>query len=238
MGRGSARQDALGWDGMGCDRVRGHRTAPAGQGGPPGWGFPPPGVPTAPLSPPQLLLGAPAALLASLHLCRDPGAYRYTREGAQGSVSGAGAGTGWAGGGQGGSRPLTPCDVSPQTPTPGLRGRRGRLPGGGGGDGRHRLLPGGDGLRAPHPGHHPAPGETPASMDPPLPRAPVCSQADQYGTTHSSMGLGKPVRSPYTSRVLVHQYSPPYTYGPHTHQYNPLTPVQSWADQYEYPPPV
>ncbi|KAM9647790.1 unconventional myosin-Ig isoform 2-T2 [Morphnus guianensis] len=36
----------------------------------------------------QLLLGAPAALLASLHLCRDPGAYRYTREGAQGSACG------------------------------------------------------------------------------------------------------------------------------------------------------
>ncbi|NXJ97930.1 MYO1G protein, partial [Corythaixoides concolor] len=34
----------------------------------------------------QLLLGAPAALLASLHLCRDPGAYRYTREGAPGSA--------------------------------------------------------------------------------------------------------------------------------------------------------
>ncbi|NXK14484.1 MYO1G protein, partial [Herpetotheres cachinnans] len=36
----------------------------------------------------QLLLGAPAALLASLHLCRDPGAYRYTQEGAQGSACG------------------------------------------------------------------------------------------------------------------------------------------------------
>ncbi|KAM9647791.1 unconventional myosin-Ig isoform 3-T3 [Morphnus guianensis] len=53
----------------------------------------------------QLLLGAPAALLASLHLCRDPGAYRYTREGAQGSVSGAGVGAGWAGGGRGGPGP-------------------------------------------------------------------------------------------------------------------------------------
>ncbi|XP_054674726.1 unconventional myosin-Ig [Grus americana] len=36
----------------------------------------------------QLLLGAPAALLASLHLCRDPCAYRYTQEGAQGSACG------------------------------------------------------------------------------------------------------------------------------------------------------
>ncbi|KAM7123677.1 unconventional myosin-Ig isoform 6-T7 [Ciconia maguari] len=36
----------------------------------------------------QLLLGAPAALLASLRLCRDPGAYRYTREGTQGSACG------------------------------------------------------------------------------------------------------------------------------------------------------
>ncbi|XP_035410420.1 unconventional myosin-Ig [Cygnus atratus] len=34
----------------------------------------------------QLLLGAPDALLASLHLCRDPSAYRYTQEGAQGSA--------------------------------------------------------------------------------------------------------------------------------------------------------
>ncbi|XP_075348299.1 unconventional myosin-Ig isoform X3 [Mycteria americana] len=40
-----------------------------------------------------------------------------------------------------------------------LRGRRRRVPGGGGGHGRHRLLPGGDGLRAPHPGRHPAPGQ-------------------------------------------------------------------------------
>ncbi|KAK2514041.1 Myo1g [Columba guinea] len=30
----------------------------------------------------KLLLGAPQALLSSLHLCRDPRAYRYTREGA------------------------------------------------------------------------------------------------------------------------------------------------------------
>ncbi|NWQ89114.1 MYO1G protein, partial [Burhinus bistriatus] len=52
----------------------------------------------------QLLLGAPAALLASLHLCRDPGAYRYTQEGTQGSVSGAGAGRG----GQGGPDPSHP----------------------------------------------------------------------------------------------------------------------------------
>ncbi|KAM6134371.1 unconventional myosin-Ig [Pterocles gutturalis] len=36
----------------------------------------------------QLLLGAPAALLESLHLCRDPGTYRYTREGAPGSAHG------------------------------------------------------------------------------------------------------------------------------------------------------
>uniref|UniRef100_A0A8C6IYA4 Uncharacterized protein n=1 Tax=Melopsittacus undulatus TaxID=13146 RepID=A0A8C6IYA4_MELUD len=40
----------------------------------------------------QLLLGAPAALLSSLHLCRDPSTYCYTREGAQGDVSGAGEG--------------------------------------------------------------------------------------------------------------------------------------------------
>ncbi|XP_071890163.1 unconventional myosin-Ig [Anas platyrhynchos] len=36
----------------------------------------------------QLLLGAPDDLLTSLHLCRDPGAYRYTREGAQSSAGG------------------------------------------------------------------------------------------------------------------------------------------------------
>ncbi|KAM6086767.1 unconventional myosin-Ig isoform 2-T2 [Chlamydotis macqueenii] len=36
----------------------------------------------------QLLLGAPPALLASLHLCRDAGAYRYTREGATGNACG------------------------------------------------------------------------------------------------------------------------------------------------------
>uniref|UniRef100_A0A672TM99 Myosin IG n=1 Tax=Strigops habroptila TaxID=2489341 RepID=A0A672TM99_STRHB len=40
----------------------------------------------------NLLLGAPATLLTSLHLCRDPGTYRYTQEGAQGDVSGAGGG--------------------------------------------------------------------------------------------------------------------------------------------------
>ncbi|XP_032775664.1 unconventional myosin-Ig isoform X2 [Strigops habroptila] len=34
----------------------------------------------------QLLLGAPATLLTSLHLCRDPGTYRYTQEGAQGDA--------------------------------------------------------------------------------------------------------------------------------------------------------
>ncbi|XP_061330429.1 unconventional myosin-Ig isoform X1 [Pezoporus flaviventris] len=34
----------------------------------------------------QLLLGAPAALLTSLHLCRDPSTYRYTQEGAQGDA--------------------------------------------------------------------------------------------------------------------------------------------------------
>ncbi|KAM4686509.1 unconventional myosin-Ig isoform 2-T2 [Amazona ochrocephala] len=34
----------------------------------------------------QLLLGAPAALLTSLHLCRDPSTYCYTREGAQGDA--------------------------------------------------------------------------------------------------------------------------------------------------------
>ncbi|XP_067148657.1 unconventional myosin-Ig [Apteryx mantelli] len=36
----------------------------------------------------QLLRGAPDALLASLHLRRDPGTYRYTREGTAGSVGG------------------------------------------------------------------------------------------------------------------------------------------------------
>ncbi|NXW81913.1 MYO1G protein, partial [Alopecoenas beccarii] len=41
----------------------------------------------------QLLLGAPPALLSSLHLCRDPRAYRYTREGAPACVTGAGART-------------------------------------------------------------------------------------------------------------------------------------------------
>uniref|UniRef100_A0A8B9F1W7 Myosin IG n=1 Tax=Amazona collaria TaxID=241587 RepID=A0A8B9F1W7_9PSIT len=34
----------------------------------------------------QLLLGAPAALLTSLHLCRDPSTYCYTQEGAQGDA--------------------------------------------------------------------------------------------------------------------------------------------------------
>ncbi|NWU72774.1 MYO1G protein, partial [Pterocles burchelli] len=54
----------------------------------------------------QLLLGAPAALLESLHLCRDPSAYRYTREGAPGGVSGAGGN--WEDWGAGrGSQPLT-----------------------------------------------------------------------------------------------------------------------------------
>uniref|UniRef100_A0A8C9FCY9 Myosin IG n=1 Tax=Pavo cristatus TaxID=9049 RepID=A0A8C9FCY9_PAVCR len=37
----------------------------------------------------QLLLGAPEALLTSLHLQRDPSAYCYTQQGTQGSVSGA-----------------------------------------------------------------------------------------------------------------------------------------------------
>ncbi|XP_068260502.1 unconventional myosin-Ig [Nyctibius grandis] len=40
----------------------------------------------------QLLLGAPPALLAALHLGRDPRAYRYTREGAQGGGCGDDAG--------------------------------------------------------------------------------------------------------------------------------------------------
>ncbi|NWX39717.1 MYO1G protein, partial [Steatornis caripensis] len=40
----------------------------------------------------QLLLGAPAALLASLHLCRDPRAYRYTQEGTPGDACGDDAG--------------------------------------------------------------------------------------------------------------------------------------------------
>ncbi|XP_010710618.1 unconventional myosin-Ig isoform X2 [Meleagris gallopavo] len=38
----------------------------------------------------QLLLGAPEALLASLHLQRDPSVYCYTQQGTQDSVSGAG----------------------------------------------------------------------------------------------------------------------------------------------------
>ncbi|XP_068790097.1 unconventional myosin-Ig [Struthio camelus] len=36
----------------------------------------------------QLLRGAPESLLASLHLCRDPGAYRYTQEGTTSSAGG------------------------------------------------------------------------------------------------------------------------------------------------------
>ncbi|PKU28206.1 unconventional myosin-ig [Limosa lapponica baueri] len=36
----------------------------------------------------QLLLGAPPELLATLHLCPDPAAYRYTQEGTRGSACG------------------------------------------------------------------------------------------------------------------------------------------------------
>lgn len=48
------------------------------------------------------------------------------------------------------------------------------------------------------------------------------------------------VRPPpvWTRPCPVHQYVPRQTSMAPTHQYVPLTPVQSWADQYEYPPPV
>ena len=84
------------WDGSGWDRARQDGSGQMGRAE----GHP--GVLTPPTTP-QLLLGAPPALLTSLHLRRDPEAYCYTREGAAGSVSGQGrAGTGRDGKGRAG----------------------------------------------------------------------------------------------------------------------------------------
>lgn len=64
--------------------------------------------------PPQLLLGAPPALLSNLRLHRDPSTYRCTRQGAPGTVSGGSGRDGGIGGGSGGTQPLKPPLTLPQ----------------------------------------------------------------------------------------------------------------------------